>query len=148
MLMGWNAGFSAPSVDRRKKPGISERSCQDGVFDRDRFARNIGYGGDPPMYTYEDIVRAGHEAVRDGGHCWGIDARADCFRQSGDNRREFFRNWSLVTGVALPEEAQEGIAFRCACYVWSEVPGVPVAAPEVAPVTARLAHWGDKVTCG
>jgi hypothetical protein len=35
MLMGWSAGFSAPSVDGRKKPGISECPCQDGVFDRD-----------------------------------------------------------------------------------------------------------------
>jgi hypothetical protein len=81
----------------------------------ERFADDIGYGGDPPMYAYEDIVQAGHEAVQDGDYCWGTDAGADFFRESDDNRREFFRNWSLVTGVAVPEEAQEGITFSCAC---------------------------------
>jgi hypothetical protein len=64
---------------------------------------------------YEAIVRAGQEAVRDGGYCWGTDGGADFFRESDDNRREFFRNWSLATGVAVPEEVQAQIGFRCAC---------------------------------
>jgi hypothetical protein len=81
----------------------------------ERFAQDIGYEGDPPMYTYADIVQAGHDAVNDGDYCWGTDAGADFFRDSADNRREFFRNWSLVTEVEVPEETQEGITFHCAC---------------------------------
>ena len=46
---------------------------------------------------------------------FGSDAGADFFREGEDNRREFFRNWSLVTGVAVPEEDQEGISVSCAC---------------------------------
>jgi hypothetical protein len=79
----------------------------------ERFAQEIGY--ESGHYTYEYIVQAGHEAIRDGHYCWGTDAGADFFRKSDDNRREFFRNWSLVTGVVIPEEAQEGITFSCAC---------------------------------
>jgi hypothetical protein len=79
------------------------------------FAQEIGYEGAPPMYTYEDIIQAGHEAVSAGDYCWGTDAAAGFFRTSDDNRREFFRNWSLVTGVAVSEEIQEGITFSCAC---------------------------------
>jgi len=78
------------------------------------FAHDIGYEDDPPTYTYEDVVQAGHDAIADGGYCWGTDAGGEFF-YSDDNRREFFRNWSLVTGVAVPEEDQVGIHFRCAC---------------------------------
>jgi hypothetical protein len=80
----------------------------------ERFGRDIGYGDDPPMYTYEDIVQAGHQAVSEGGYCWESDAGGEFFWES-DNRREFFRNWSLVTGVAVPDEVQDSIGFRCAC---------------------------------
>jgi hypothetical protein len=78
------------------------------------FAQDIGYEDEPPLYTYEDIVGAGHEAVRTGGYCWGTDARREFFFEDA-NRRVFFRNWSLVTGVVVSQETQDGIAFRCAC---------------------------------
>jgi hypothetical protein len=81
----------------------------------ERFAHQVGYESDPPMYTYADIVRVGHAAVREGAYCWGTDEGADFFRDSDENRREFFRNWSLVTGVAVSEDAQQGIIFSCAC---------------------------------
>ena len=80
----------------------------------EKFARDVGYDDDPPMYRYEDIVEAGRIAVADGGYCWGTDEGAEFFYED-DNRREFFRNWSLVTGVPVPEEVQQQIGFRCAC---------------------------------
>jgi hypothetical protein len=79
----------------------------------ERFRRDISYEGDPPMYAYEDIVQAGHQAVSDG-YCWATDDGAEFFYVRA-NRREFFRNWSLVTGVAVPDEVQDSIEFRCAC---------------------------------
>jgi hypothetical protein len=109
--------------DPNLKPVLAERvvnlayseETAEAVRWLEQFGEDIGYGGDPPMYAYEDIVQAGHVAVADGGYCWGTDAGADFFRAGDENRREFFRNWSLVTGVAVPEETQEGITFHCAC---------------------------------
>jgi hypothetical protein len=83
----------------------------------EQVARTIGYGDedDPGMYTYEDVIQAGRDAVRYGEYCWGTDEGAVFFRNSDKNQREFFRNWSLVTGVAVPEDVRNGIVFSCAC---------------------------------
>jgi hypothetical protein len=80
----------------------------------EKFARDVGYEDDPPMYDYEIIVDAGREAIEEGEYCWGTDAGAEFFYEE-ENRREFFRNWSLVTGVPVAEDVQEKIGFRCAC---------------------------------
>ena len=37
------------------------------------------------------------------------------FRESDEDRREFFRNWSLVTGVEVPEYVLDGINYPCTC---------------------------------
>jgi hypothetical protein len=93
----------------------------------EQFVRDINYRdykdeddevsteSDTNPHTYEYIIQAGHQGVEEGGMYFGSDAGADFFRDSADNRREFFRNWSLVTGVLVPEEVQEDIGFRCAC---------------------------------
>lgn len=82
----------------------------------EQFARDIGYhGDDPPTYSYEQVVEMGHHGVSTGGMYFWTDEGAGFFRESDDNRREFFRNWSLVTGVAVPEAAQESITVSCAC---------------------------------
>ena len=75
----------------------------------------VGIPSDTNPHTYEYIIQAGHQGVEEGDMYFGSDAGADFFRESEENRREFFRNWSLVTGVAVPEETQEGIGFSCAC---------------------------------
>jgi hypothetical protein len=82
----------------------------------EQFARDIGYeGDDPPTYSYEAVIEVGHCGVTDGYMGFWTDAGADFFRESDDDRREFFRNWSLVTGVEVPEEKQETIRVSCAC---------------------------------
>src|SRR5262249_22429157 len=82
----------------------------------EQFARDIGYESeDLPTYSYEQVVEIGHHGVSSGHMSFWTDAGADFFRESDDNRREFFRNWSLATGVAVPEEEQESIGFSCAC---------------------------------
>jgi hypothetical protein len=106
-----DAGLKSRSAERAVNLVYSDETAA-AVRWLEQFAHDVGYGS---MYTYEDIVEAGHEAIREGGYCWGTDEGADFFRQSDDNRREFFRNWSLVTGVAVPEETQENIGFSCAC---------------------------------
>jgi hypothetical protein len=75
----------------------------------------VGTPGDGYPHTYEYIVEAGRQGITEGSMSFGSDAGADFFRESDDNRREFFRNWSLVTGVAVPDEAQERVRVGCAC---------------------------------
>jgi uncharacterized protein (TIGR02996 family) len=79
-----------------------------------RFAKDISYEGED-WYTYEQVVQAGREALQDGEYCWGTDAGADFFRGGEANRREFWRNWSIVTGVPVSEDAVENTLFRCSC---------------------------------
>jgi hypothetical protein len=82
----------------------------------EQFARDIGYEDeDPPTYSYEAVVEIGREGATSGGMYFWTDSGADYFRGDPANRREFFRNWSLVTGVEVPEEDQENMTFACAC---------------------------------
>lgn len=82
----------------------------------EKFAQDIGYEGDePPTYSYEQVIQIGHDGVSSGHMYFWSDDGADFFRESDDNRREFFRNWSLVTGVATPEEDQVSITVSCGC---------------------------------
>jgi len=81
----------------------------------DETGEPIGEGSDTDPHDYEYVVQMGKQGLEEGEMFFGSDAGADFFRDSADNRREFFRNWSLVTGVAVSEEAQEGITFSCAC---------------------------------
>ena len=75
----------------------------------------VGTPSDTAPHSYEYFIGAGHQGVAEGSMHFGSDAGADFFHESEDNRRAFFRNWSLVTGVAVPEETQNGISFSCAC---------------------------------
>jgi hypothetical protein len=75
----------------------------------------VGTPSDTEPHTYEYIIQSGRQGVEEGHMYFGSDAGADFFRDGEDNVREFFRNWSLVTGVAVPEEAREKITFSCAC---------------------------------
>jgi uncharacterized protein (TIGR02996 family) len=66
-------------------------------------------------HTYADVIQAGHDAVSGEGYCFGSDDGADYFRGERAAREEFFRNWSIVTGVPVPEEVVDNPPFRCAC---------------------------------
>jgi hypothetical protein len=75
----------------------------------------VGTESDDNPHTYEYVIEAGHQGVNEGVMYFGSDAGAGFFRESDDNCREFFRNWSLVTGVAVPEETRDNISYSCAC---------------------------------
>ena len=82
----------------------------------ERFARDVGYEYDEPeTYSYEQVVEIGRRGLSSGHmHFWS-DAGAEFFRDGGDNLREFFRNWSIVTGITVPDETRDGITVGCAC---------------------------------
>jgi hypothetical protein len=75
----------------------------------------VGTESDTDPHTYEDVIATGFMGVEEGEMHFGSDDGAYFFRSSAENRREFFRNWSLVTGVPVPEEDQDDIQFSCAC---------------------------------
>lgn len=76
---------------------------------------------DPHDYEYvvlQGRIAAGHAPRNaygaDRQMCWGSDEGADYFRESDDNVREFFTNWSLATGLPGPADLSE-VSYRCAC---------------------------------
>jgi hypothetical protein len=75
----------------------------------------IGTESDTEPHTYEDIIETGRQGVEEGDMFFGSDEGADFFRESVENCREFFRNWSLVTGIPVPDEVAETIEVGCAC---------------------------------
>jgi hypothetical protein len=67
---------------------------------------------DPHSYSY--VIDQGREGAGGRGMFFGSDAGADYFRESEENVREFFRNWSLATGEAMPDDLGD-LSVRCAC---------------------------------
>lgn len=84
----------------------------------EQFGRDISYevvDGEEPMYDYESVIAVGEEGATSGEMFFGTDEGADFFREGEENTREFFRNWSLVTGKPVPEEVQVNLSVACAC---------------------------------
>ena len=66
------------------------------------------------VISYAELIELGRGAVQ-GGHdfsCGNNMSMCDALR---DNYREFWRNWSVVTGIPLPPDLEEVSRFRCAC---------------------------------
>jgi hypothetical protein len=93
----------------------------------EQFVRNINYNdykdendkvgtpSDTDPHDYEFVIQNGYDGVEEGSMSFGSDEGAAFFRDSTSNVREFFRNWSLVTGVTVSEEEQDNMGFSCAC---------------------------------
>jgi hypothetical protein len=62
----------------------------------------VGTESDTDPHSYEEIIETGRQGLDEGAMHFGSDDGADFFRRSAENRREFFRNWSLVTGEEAP----------------------------------------------
>src|SRR5262249_16348612 len=92
----------------------------------EQFVRDINYGAyaqekneyirkyDDDPHTYAGIIEQGYNGKEGGDMYFGSDAGADYFRAGEDNVREFYRNWALATGEAMPEDLGD-IGFSCAC---------------------------------
>ena len=75
----------------------------------------VGTKSDTNPHTYERIMMTGYNGLTRGGMSFSSDAGADYFRESDANRREFFRNWSLITGLNVPEDVLTRLSFSCSC---------------------------------
>jgi uncharacterized protein (TIGR02996 family) len=73
--------------------------------------------GECPI-SYADLIKLGREAIEKpdkegfGVNCWNNMGMCDALR---DNSREFWKNWSIVTGIPLPPDIEEKGYFHCAC---------------------------------
>ena len=63
------------------------------------------------------VIEQGHKAVRGDSMGFGSDQGADYFRAGTANCLEFFKHWSVVTGVAVSEDVAVAARHhvRCAC---------------------------------
>jgi uncharacterized protein (TIGR02996 family) len=70
------------------------------------------------LNSFEELMALAQAAVKEG-HEKGL--YIDCFSNEGlcdalrANREEFWRNWSVVTGVPLPPGAESKSYFGCSC---------------------------------
>jgi uncharacterized protein (TIGR02996 family) len=75
--------------------------------------------------TYEDLIEIGQEAVADADmegqepwysvSCGNLENLCARFRDDLEARRNFWRNWSTVTGIDVLEHSAERSSFSCAC---------------------------------
>lgn len=66
-------------------------------------------------HSYEDVLEAGKGIASGLGYSFRTDDGADYFLEGEENTREFFRHWSIVTGLPVPEEAIENPYVGCSC---------------------------------
>jgi uncharacterized protein (TIGR02996 family) len=67
------------------------------------------------IISYEVLIKLGRGAAKGkdfGFHCGNNMDMCDALR---GNSGEFWRNWSIVTGIAVPPDVEEKSWFRCAC---------------------------------
>jgi uncharacterized protein (TIGR02996 family) len=70
------------------------------------------------VISYAELIELEREAIEEaddqdfGLSCGNNMTMCDALRA---NRQEFWQNWSIVTGIPLPPDAETRIHFRCAC---------------------------------
>ncbi len=67
--------------------------------------------------SYQTLLELGREGVERTGDWYGFScannmSMCDALRE---NSEEFWKNWSIVTGVPLPPDIEEKSGFSCAC---------------------------------
>lgn len=87
-----------------------------------RFCLNHNPPDDEDPYewviSYKELLGLARQAVEEadegefGFSCGNNMTMCDALRA---NSREFWKNWSIVTGVPLPPDVGDKIHFRCAC---------------------------------
>lgn len=70
------------------------------------------------VIAYEELLELGRQAVAESGkdglgfYCGNNMTMCGALR---GNSREFWKNWSVVTGIPLPPDAAGKSYFNCAC---------------------------------
>jgi uncharacterized protein (TIGR02996 family) len=71
------------------------------------------------VISYEELVELGRQAIEGAGRrkeyellCGNNMDMCDALRA---NSQEFWKNWSIVTGIPLPQDVENRNHFTCAC---------------------------------
>lgn len=67
------------------------------------------------VITYDDLIAFGRSAIEENDYwlsCGSNDLMCDALREKCE---EFWKNWSIITGVPVPADAVEQSSFSCAC---------------------------------
>jgi uncharacterized protein (TIGR02996 family) len=86
----------------------------------ERAGETYGYGNrrEDRYYpiTYEDVVEAGRNFVERGEYFTQFgETTAQDLMYDDATREEFWRHWSVVTGVEVPDRRRSGRVFSCSC---------------------------------
>ena len=80
------------------------------------FAKRVNPGEDDDEtmpVTYESLIEMGHEGLKEGAvECYN---NMDLCYELQDNAADFWKNWSVVTGVPVSDDAADGMGYSCAC---------------------------------
>lgn len=70
------------------------------------------------VLSYQDLIEMGRYALTEpdsdgyGVICGNNDSMSYALE---DHKREFWKNWSIMTGIPLPPDVEERSYFSCAC---------------------------------
>jgi uncharacterized protein (TIGR02996 family) len=70
------------------------------------------------VISHETLLELGREAVEGAGTGWvgfSCGNNMTMCEALRANRREFWQNWSVVTGIPLPPDVEDKSSFGCAC---------------------------------
>ena len=69
------------------------------------------------VIDYATLFELGKEAVKRKGKELGFSCGNNMGMSEalGENAGEFWKNWSIVTGIPVPPDAEDRSSFSCAC---------------------------------
>lgn len=71
------------------------------------------------MISYKDLIELGQEAIdradKDGEVWLSCGNNMTMCYALQEASREFWKNWSIVTGIPVPSTVEDNCSYRCAC---------------------------------
>jgi uncharacterized protein (TIGR02996 family) len=86
-----------------------------------RFCRDYNPPDEPDSYerviSYAELVEMARQALAEdeSGPVFYCGNNMDMCDALSAHCRDFWQNWSVITGIPVPPDATENCSFRCAC---------------------------------
>lgn len=105
-------------ADRQRKYVSAERGLREFADKCGETIENYDNDGNEIYHkiTYDMIVQAGYDYINNDEYFIQMGSQdAGNLMSDDDVRREFWKNWEIVTGVKITEEQRESEIFSCSC---------------------------------